>query len=408
MKEAAAEWVDTLDLKSWVKNPRKNDPSIKKVADSISKFGFGAPILARKENGEIIAGHTRIKAALMLGLEKVPVRYLELNEKEAHLLALADNRLGEIADWDEIPLIEIMKEYSNEELALAGWSEEDLSKYAVKQLAEIVDEAPEVREGVEPSSQLGEVYELGPHRLVCGDSRDATVWEKLLGDEKIQMVWTDPPYGIAVLGGGRQLSEEKRKKQGYTTLKNDEIDEEGLEAFLRDSLSMAAAHCNPGASWYVAAPPGTPFYAFATVLRELKIWKHTLAMVKDAHVFGRCDYHYRHEAIFYGWVPDGSHYFADDHTQNTVFEVKRGEPNKSHPTMKEVGMVQKQIENSSKLNWIVCDPFGGSGTTLIAAAKANRTARLIELEPKYCDVIRRRWTALATAGSVDPGSGKLV
>lgn len=146
---------------------------------------------------------------------------------------------------------------------------------------------------------------------------------------------------------------------------------------------------------------------FAITLYELGVWRQTLTWLKHHFVFGRRDYHYRHEPIFYGWTPGAAHYFVDDRTQDSVLEFDRPSRSPEHPTMKPVALVQKCIENSSKPGWLVGDPFGGSGTTLIACAQSGRVARLIELAPRYCDVIRRRWTKFATSAGVDPGAGAL-
>lgn len=250
-----------------------------------------------------------------------------------------------------------------------------------------------------PDSRPGQVYELGPHRLVCGDSTKAESWALLLPNgERLQMVWTDPPYGVSYVG----------KTADAMTIKNDALSPEQLEQFLRDALGMVVAHCLPGAVWYVASPAMCgPFYTFCTVLNGFDIWRHTLVWVKSAFVMGHADYHYRHEPIFYGWVPGAAHYFVDDRTQDSVLEYDKPSRNGEHPTMKPVGLVAKCIENSSKRGWVVGEPFGGSGTTLIACAETGRVARLIELDPRYCDVIRRRWTKWAANNNVPAGSGAL-
>lgn len=246
-------------------------------------------------------------------------------------------------------------------------------------------------------SRPGMVYDLGPHRLVCGDSRDPAVWEKLLGAEKLQMVWTDPPYGVAYVGGTADAM----------TVENDTLDEGQLATFLRAAFGAVFSATRPGSAWYIAAPPGTPFGVFGVELRALDVWRHTLAWVKQQFVLGRSDYHYRHESIFYGWTPGGPHYFVDDRTQDSVLEFDRPSRSPEHPTMKPVALVRRCIENSSKPGWLVGDPFGGSGTTLIACAESGRVARVIELAPRYCDVIRRRWTRFAREAGVDPGPGAL-
>jgi DNA modification methylase len=390
----AAEWVATERLLPWVKNPRKNDDAVARVAESIKRFGFGNPILARRENGEVIAGHTRLKAALQLGLLAVPVRYLDLAEAEAHLLAMADNKLGEIATWNDDAVSEILSEYSEQDRVLAGFLE-PLQLPSIEPLDG--DDDADLEPPEHPVSVPGEVYELGPHRLVCGSSTDADSWRALMGEDKAQAVWTDPPYGVSYVG----------KTKDALTIENDELDPEALYQFLADALGMAAAHCAPGAAWYVAAPAGPLFGVFGRVLGELEIWRHTLTWVKDQFVMGRCDYHYRHEPIFYGWAPGGPHFWAGSRKLDSVLEFDRPKRSTEHPTMKPIELVQHCLQNSSKGGWLVVDPFGGSGTTLIAAAKEGRRARLIELAPQYCDVIRRRWGVFARSAGADPGPGAL-
>jgi ParB-like chromosome segregation protein Spo0J len=282
-KLAAAEYVPVEALRPWVKNPRRNDPAVAAVTDSIKRFGFGAPILARRENGEVIAGHTRLKAAVRLGLKEVPVRYLDLDEREAHALALADNKVGELAEWDDEMLANVLREMAEDGASLDGLGFDDAE---LKRLLATADH-PDDDDSEEPlplpepdkaQSVAGEVYQLGPHRLVCGDSRDAEVWAKLLLDgERLRMGWTDPPYGVAYVG----------KTKDALTIENDALSAEQLAQLLRDSLGMAVAQCTQGAAWYVAAPAGPLHNTFGAVLIELDVWKRSLVWVKDVFVLGR-------------------------------------------------------------------------------------------------------------------------
>ena len=392
--ESAAVWVEVTSLLPWVRNPRKNDAAVDRVAQSIVRFGFGNPLLVRRETGEIIAGHTRLKAANRLNMKLVPVRYLDIEEAEAHLLALADNKLGEIAEWDDAEVAAILADYPDEDAILAGF--DDLPN--VEKLDPVDGEDDDDLEPPAESVSIpGEVYELGPHRLVCGSSTDAASWELLLGQERAQLVWTDPPYGVAYVG----------KTKDALTIENDALNPEELRQFLADALGLAAAHCAPGAAWYVAAPAGPLFGVFGSVLTELGIWRHTLTWVKNQFVMGRCDYHYRHEPIFYGWEPNGPHHWCGARNLDSILEFDRPKRSAEHPTMKPPELVEHCIANSSLGGWIVVDAFGGSGTTLIACAKQGRRARLIELDPKYCDVIRRRWGTFARSAGAEPGPGAL-
>jgi site-specific DNA-methyltransferase (adenine-specific) len=178
------------------------------------------------------------------------------------------------------------------------------------------------------------------------------------------------------------------------TIENDTLDAGHLESFLRDAFTAIFAFTKPGACWYVTAPSGNLFQAFSIPLTELEVWRHTLVWVKDTLVMGRADYHYRHESIFYGWTPGGPHQTPPDRKQDSVWEIDRPKANREHPTMKPIELITRSINNSSRMNDLVLDAFGGSGSTLIACEQTKRKARLIELDPKYCDVIVTRWENL--------------
>lgn len=380
----------------WKKNPRRNGPAVDKVVASMRRFGFGAPLLARRANREIVAGHTRALAAQKLGVELVPVRFLDLSEEDAHLLALADNKLGEIAEWDDDGVLEILSGYSLDDAAFAGWDKGDLEALAEGAAGPATeDEAPTIR--AEAVTKTGDLYELGHHRLLCGDSTVAADVARVMDGRLADIVWTDPPYGVA-LNKVQSVSEAKarhRRLDGQI-IENDELDPDSLRAFLASSLGLAHEHCKAGGVWYVACPSGDVFGEFAYVLgREgLKIWRHTLCWVKDQLVLGRADYHYRHESIIYGWKDGAGHLQLEDRTQDTVWEVARPKKSPEHPSMKPVELVARALRNSSRKGELVFEPFGGSGTTLIAAEQTGRVAAVIEKSPQYCDVIVRRWEAL--------------
>jgi DNA modification methylase len=414
----------------WAKNPKApTRDEVEGVARSIIRFGFGAALVARLANREVIAGHTRLAAVRLLPVlhaaylldpkakpwsydaeriakgGPVPCRFLDLSEDDAHLSALADNELG--ADWEPEALLEMLKQLQAEERSLAGWSEEQFQGLVGDGgRPDGVDEVPPVPK--KAKSKLGERYELGPHVLVCGDSTDEKAWALLLGDERLSLVWTDPPYGVEIVGGNHSLSPAQRKAKGGKIIKNDELSPEQLRAFLDAAFAAAIAHCSKGASWYVAAPAiGPLFGAFGNALLATGIWRHTLIWLKDSLVMGRCDYHYRHEPIFYGWEPSGPHFWSGARTLDSVLEFPRPKKSTEHPTMKPPELIAHCIENSSKPDALVGDPFGGSGSTLIACARTGRRARLIELDPGYCDVIRKRWGDFARSAGIEPGSGAL-
>ena len=394
--EAAAVWVPIEDLTPWTENPRKNDGRpVDAVADSIKRFGFASPIIARKENGEVIAGHTRLKAAELLGLDRVPVRYLDLDPADAHLLALADNKIGELAEWDDDILSGLLADLDADDLLIAGFDDDDLASILGDEDPVGPDDIEPEPPPEEPESEPGEVYELGPHRLICGDSTDPEVFAKLCADGQVDAMWTDPPYGVSYVGGTG------------LTIQNDDLDEDGLRQLLDDSLSNALSVCRPGAACYVASPAGPLCGVFGATLASLGVWRQMLVWVKDAFVLGRSDYHYKHEPIFYGWKPGASHSWLSGRDHHSLLEFDRPKVSKEHPTMKPIALIEYCLRNNIRAGSIVLDPFGGSGSTLIAASRIGAKARLVELDPKYCDVIRKRWTAWAKEAGQDPGPGAL-
>lgn len=399
-REPAAEWVDTMSLKPWGDNPRQNNDAVKPVMESIKRFGFAAPIVARAADREIIAGHTRWRAAQALGLPRVPVRFVDLDPADAHLLALADNKLNEKAEWDDAAVARILSEFSLDDAALAGWDQKELDALADSLIDEgdqpiEEDEPPPVP--VEAVTKVGDLYELGPHRLLCGDSTVAADVARVMDGRMADIVWTDPPYGVA-LNKVQSVSEAKarRRRLDGQVIENDELDPESLRTFLQASLGLAHEHTRPGGVFYVACPSGDIFGEFAFVLgREgLRVWRHTICWVKDQLVLGRADYHYRHEFITYGWKEGAGHHFVEDRTQDTVWEIDRPKKSPEHPSMKPVELVARALRNSSRKGELVFEPFGGSGTTLIAAEQTGRVAAVIEKSPQYCDVIVKRWEEL--------------
>lgn len=409
--EAAAVWCPVEDLTPWDDNPRLNDEAVGKVRDSIKRFGFAAPIVARKEDGMVIAGHTRLRAAVELGLEKVPVRWMDLDPADARMLALADNKLGEVAAWDDDLLRKVLEDLASEpdlDLSGLGWEEEDLEAILGDDEPTGPEDGDLTEPPEEPDSVVGEVYELGPHRLACGDSTDASVLTALCADGQADAVWTDPPYGVAFSTDHlRDWDGGTKRPEGSNRIANDDLDEDDLGALLCAAFDAALAHCRPGACWYVSSPPGPPLAIFGAALAGVGVWRQTLAWVKESLVLGRADYHGRFEPVFYGWKPGAAHTWTGDRKQTTVIEIKRPKASKLHPTMKPVALIEYCLRNHIRAGAVVLDPFGGSGSTLIACARIEAHARLVELDPGYCDVIRRRWTTWAEEAGVDAGPGAL-
>jgi len=218
--------------------------------------------------------------------------------------------------------------------------------------------------------------------------------QRLMDGRQADMVWTDPPYGVAIasrVGMGAGVSSSQARAEGGAGIANDDLDVPQLVTFLRGAFDLALDACKPGAVWYVAAPHGPMGVAFSMVLHDLDIWHSSLVWVKDSLVISRLDYHYRHEVFYYGWKPGAAHHALEDRSQSSVFEFPRPKRSEEHPTMKPVELVRKHVENSSIPGQSVLDQFAGSGSTLIACEQIGRKAFLMELDPKFADVIVRRW-----------------
>jgi len=389
MKKEAAIWERVDALKPWTDNPRKNKGAIEHVAESIKRFGFASPIIARAEDKTIIAGHTRYEAAKKLGLDSVPVRYLDLDPADSRLLALADNKIGEIAEWDEEKLEKVMQELLEEGLSLdgLGWNDDELSKIVdeLKQEEIEEDEVPEADEEGEPDSKLGEVYELGEHRLICGDSTLSETWDKLMQGERADMVFTDPPYGIAF----------NAMRKDYGGIKNDKTAEEA------ENVIISFLRLHEIKTGYICCD----WRSLPSILKSLDAvsikYKACIVWDKKRGVQNLDKYYKQHEMIIY-WGEYGGHKTL----RGDVWQIPR-DFKPDHPTPKPTELIRYAIEDSIQKNNIVIDAFGGSGSTLIAAAQTKRRARLVELDPKYCDVIRKRWTQYAKDNNLEVGTGGL-
>lgn len=368
-------------------NARAHDQrNLDSIKASLQRFGQAEPLVVRLENSRVIGGNGRVEAMRSLGWTECDVVELDIDETQATALGIALNRTAELAEWDMPALGKLLDSLREEgEVDATGFDDAEIDKLLEELVADLAEEPGEDSGPSElrpvPVTQNDDCWLLGRHKLVCADSADARVFDRLLGCEKPSMVWTDPPYGVAYVGGTKDA----------LTIENDALDLPALELLLGDVFGHAAKACAQGAAWYVAAPAGPNFLPFAKQLTELGIWRQTLVWLKDAFVLGRSDFHYRHEAVFYGWTPGAAHLAPPTRNLDTILEFDRPRVSKDHPTEKPLALVQHCVETSSKRGAIILDPFAGSGTTLIAAESSGRVARCIEVDPRYCDVIVRRW-----------------
>ncbi len=363
-------------------NARQGDTGA--IHQSIEHNGFFGAALVQRSTGHILAGSHRWRAAKASGLPTLPVLWVDCDDDRAKRIMLADNRTNDLASYDEGALLELLSgmALTPEGLAGSGFDVEDLDELAhalgPREIQGDPDEVPPKPKT--PRTVSGDVWVLGPHRLICGDSTEPTVVDRVMAGNQADCIWTDPPYGVEYVG----------KTADALTLENDYRNDGMLERLLRGGLSAASSVCRPGAVWFVAAPAGPVTAVFGTVLAELGVWRQTLVWVKDVFVLGHSDFHYRHELVYYGWTP-GEHRRPPDRTYDTVLEVDRPKRSKEHPTMKPVQLIDRCLQSSTQAGDVVLDPFGGSGSSLIAAHAAGRKARLVELDPSYCDVICRRY-----------------
>jgi site-specific DNA-methyltransferase (adenine-specific) len=368
----------------YARNPRKNDHAVDKVAAAIREFGFRVPIVA-KSDGLVVDGHLRLKAAKKLGLTEVPVILADdMSEAQIKAFRLSVNKVAELAEWDDALLgLEIMdlKEMGFD-LELTGFDADEIDAlFPVEETAGLTDEdaVPEAPE--HPVTVEGDVWVLGRHRLMCGDSTSINHLERLCDGQLVDMWLTDPPYNVAYEGGTKEK----------LTIKNDSMSDDAFRNFLRDAYSAADAVMKKGAVFYIwhADSEGYNFRGAAAdvgwPIRQCLIWK------KSSLVLGRQDYHWMHEPCLYGWKEGASHLWASDRKQTTILEFAKPSRNGEHPTMKPVELFEYQMLNNTKGSDLVLDSFAGSGTTAIACEKHGRHARLMELDPKYCDVIIKRW-----------------
>lgn len=370
-----------------------NDEQVAQIVASIKEFGFTNPILIGTDD-VIIAGHGRLLAAQRMGLKKVPVvRLPHLTETQRRALVIADNKIALNAGWDEEMLALEMKELGDMDfdLDLLGFSLDELKELDAFGEPEASynaddDEVPEAPE--EAVTKPGDVWILGEHRLLCGNTTMYDDVKKLMSDDMAAMIFTDPPYNVNYGSSMKDSIRYHAGTLGGRKIMNDNLGD-GFAQFLTDSLSNLMMFNNGAA--YVCMSSSELHTLYSAFIAAGGKWSTFIIWAKNTFTLGRADYQRQYEPILYGWGADKKHYWCGDRDQSDVWEYNKPVRNDLHPTMKPVELVERAINNSSKIGDIVLDGFGGSGSTLIAAEKTRRKARLMELDPKFCDVIVRRW-----------------
>jgi site-specific DNA-methyltransferase (adenine-specific) len=366
------------DLKPYEKNPRMNDNAVPYVANSIKEFGFKVPIIIDKKN-VIVAGHTRYKAAQQLGLETVPCIIADdLTPKQIKAFRLADNKTAEKAEWETEFLSDELKELLDVDMGAFGFEDvlDDLEEELEAQEDDYEMELPE-----DPRAKTGQIWQLGKHRLMCGDSTKKTDVLQLVGGCKMDILITDPPYNVSYEG----------KTKDNLKIQNDNLNSEDFRTFLRDAFKNADDVMREGAAFYIwyASSEAINFESACNdagwKIRQNLIWE------KNTFALGRQDYQWNHEPCLYGWKDGAAHTWMSDRKQTTILKFNQPIRNDIHPTMKPIPLFDYQIKNSTRSGDKVLDLFGGSGTTIMACEQNGRTAYVMEYDPKYADAIIDRW-----------------
>lgn len=377
-------------------NPRKNlkpsDAEYVKIKNSIEKFGFVSPLVINKDM-TVIGGHQRLKVLKEMGIVEVECIIVDLDKTNEKALNIALNKIQ--GDWDEEKLEALLQELKLEDFDtnLTGFDFDEVDEIlkdvnGSKEDDFDVDSAYEEIE--ETITKPGDVWILGKHRLMCGDSAQKEDVMHLMNNQDADMLLTDPPYNVDYVG----------KTSEALKIKNDNMSDNQFYEFLKKVFENMYSVTKEGASIYVfhADTEGLNFRkAFKDAgykLAECLIWK------KDCFVMGRQDYQWQHEPILYGWKEGAAHHFINDRTQSTILEFDRPRQSSLHPTMKPIDLVARLLKNSSKENDKILDLFGGSGSTIIAAEQLNRNCYTMELDPKYCDVIVKRWESLTNKEAI--------
>lgn len=382
--------IEITKLKPAEYNPRKDlkpeDEEYQKIKRSIIEFGYVAPVIVNSDM-TVIGGHQRLKVLKELGYNEVECVVVDLNKNKEKALNIALNKIS--GDWDNSKLEELLAELKETDIDLdiTGFSFDEVDNI-LKDITGSKEDDFDIQQALdeidEPTTKTGDIWILGRHRLMCGDSTQKEQVLRLMNNQEADMLLTDPPYNVDYEG----------KTADALKIENDNMNETEFYNFLLDSFRNMYESVKHGGSVYVfhADTEGLNFRnAFKSCgfkLAQCLVW------VKNTFVMGRQDYQWRHEPILYGWKEGAGHYFVDDRKQSTVLEFDKPSRNAEHPTMKPVDLLVYLIKNSSKEDNLILDLFGGSGSTLIAAEQTKRKCYTMELDPKYCDVIVKRWETL--------------
>lgn len=381
-KEAQYYLANINELIPYVNNARTHsDTQIAQIAASIKEFGFLNPVIVSSDN-TILCGHGRYYAAQKLGLEKIPcIKEEHLSEAQKKAYIIADNKLALNAGWDnDLLTIELSDLQGVDfDLDLLGFDDKELSKL-FDETKDIEDDDFDVEEELKKPAitQTGDIWHLGKHTLICGDSTKEETYKKLLGDTKVNLVVTDPPYNVNYEGSAGKI-------------KNDDMEDSAFYHFLLDAFKQTEKVMAQDSSIYVFHAD-TEGYNFRKAFKDAGFYlSGTCIWKKQSLVLGRSPYQWQHEPILFGWKQKGKHQWYTGRKESTIWEFDKPKKNTDHPTMKPLDLIAYPIKNSSMTNSVVLDMFGGSGSTLLASDQLDRICYTIELDEKFCDVIVKRY-----------------
>lgn len=366
-------------------NPRKDlkpgDEEYEKLKRSIEQFGYVEPVIWNRTTGRVVGGHQRLKVLIDMGISEVDCVVIEMDENKEKALNVALNKIS--GEWDKDKLALLISDLQAEDfdVSLTGFDAaeiEDLFKDTIQDKIKDDDFDVDAELQNPTITKLGDVWQLGRHRLVCGDSTLAETYDMLLGDEKVNLVITDPPYNVNYEGSAGKIKNDNMEDDKFYNFLFDAFT--NTEKYMADDASIYVFHADTEGLNFRKAFKDAGFYLSGTC-----IWK------KQSLVLGRSPYQWQHEPILFGWKKKGKHQWYTGRKESTIWEFDKPKKNGDHPTMKPIPLLAYPIMNSSMSNCIVLDSFGGSGSTLIACEQTDRIARTIELDEKFCDVIIKRY-----------------
>ena len=392
-------------------NPNQGD--VGAIVESLETHGYFRPVLVQKSTMNIIAGNHTVQACKIDGLTEIDVIIHDITDDQALRIMLADNETANKAQNDPAILTDLLESLIHSEFGLTGtgFTGEDLddliAEFKPEPMAEI-KEPGEIEPPLDPVTKPGDVWLLGPHRLICGDSSNLEVIEKALGGAKANLLLTDPPYGVSYADKNQFLNTYDKGNKNQTPIENDHLTTEEMKMLWDNAWEAVRPNMKPGACYYVTGPQGGDLLLLLQSLSQADFpLRHMLIWRKNNFVLGRSDYNYQHEPIIYGWVK-GSHKFYGESNASSVWNIDKPHSSKLHPTMKPVELWSMAIKNSTEAGQMVLDPFAGSGTTIIAAQQLHRKAACVELDPAYCDVICNRFQGITGIAPIHEATGEEV